>query len=70
MAELLCPVCGEPTNPKSYGPFFTPDPVYRWADTCPSGDWRGPMRATIAPADMAAALGGRVVWDESEVIDG
>jgi hypothetical protein len=49
----LCPVCGGPTNPKPYGPFFTPDPVYRWADTCPLGDYRGPLRATIAAATFA-----------------
>lgn len=56
MAELLCPVCGQPTNPKPYGPFFTPDPVYRWADTCQLGDWRGPMRATIAAATQEAEV--------------
>ena len=40
-----CPVCGGP-NVKSYGPFFTPNPVHRYALTCDKYCWRGRMRAT------------------------
>ena len=50
-----CPFCGVVTNPKSYGPFFTPDPVYRIAMTCPHYHWRGRMRDTTAEA-IAAEL--------------
>lgn len=42
----LCPVCGEKTQPKGYGPFFTPEPVMRVAMTCPKHHWRGRMCAT------------------------
>lgn len=62
MAELSpaaqavhCPVCGHVALPKRYGPFFTPDPEYRVAMTCPYHHWRGSMRDTIADA-IAAEL--------------
>ena len=41
-----CPVCGGPTYVKSYGPFFTPNLVYRYALACYKYCWRGSMRAT------------------------
>lgn len=56
MDEPTCPVCGARTALRYYGPFFTPDPVYRVAYTCISGDWRGTMRATIAEAVAVADL--------------
>jgi hypothetical protein len=62
MADQPCPVCGSETKPKYYGPFFTPTPVYRVAYTCPSGDWRGPMRETIDAAAIVAALGADGSW--------
>ena len=52
---VFCPVCGIATEPKSYGPFFTPDPVYRVAMTCRHQHWRGGMRETISDA-LAAEL--------------
>lgn len=49
--DLLCPVCGEKTQPKVYGPFFAPDPVRRFAMTCPNHHWRGRMCATREEAE-------------------
>jgi hypothetical protein len=53
-----CPVCGVAALPKRYGPFFTPDPVYRVAMTCPHHHWRGRMCETTADA-IAAELEGQ-----------
>jgi hypothetical protein len=52
---VFCPVCQQHAIPKPYGPFFTPDPVYRMAMACPSDHWRGRMCETIADA-IAAEL--------------
>lgn len=48
---MICPVCGEKTQPKGYGPFFTPEPVTRFAMTCPKHHWRGRMCATRKEAE-------------------
>jgi hypothetical protein len=50
-STLLCPVCGKQTVAKAYGPFFTPDPTYRSAMTCPDEHWRGTMCATHREAE-------------------
>lgn len=50
-SDLLCPVCGAKTQPKGYGPFFTPEPVTRVAMTCPNHHWRGRMCATREEAE-------------------
>lgn len=50
-SALLCPVCGKQTVAKAYGPFFTPEPTYRSAMTCPDEHWRGTMCATHREAE-------------------
>jgi len=47
---VYCPVCGDAALPQCYGPFFTPDPKYRVAMTCPLHHWRGRMCDTTADA--------------------
>jgi C4-type Zn-finger protein len=48
--RMSCPVCGKKAVVKAYGPFFTPDKVYRSAMTCPDAHWRGRMCATSKEA--------------------
>lgn len=48
---VLCPVCGQRAVAKSYGPFFTPDPTYSSAMTCPDHHWRGRLCATHKEAE-------------------
>lgn len=48
---VVCPFCGEKTQPKAYGPFFTPEPCHRYAMTCPHDHWRGRMCATRQEAE-------------------
>lgn len=50
-AALLCPICGKQTIATSYGPFFTPEPTYRSAMTCPDYHWRGTMCASHQEAE-------------------
>jgi len=44
--NMTCPECGGAALVKSYGPFFTPDPVYRFSVTCIKSCWRGKMCAS------------------------
>lgn len=50
---IACPICKKPAPVKAYGSFFTPDPTYRLAATCPEYHWRGRMCATREEAEGA-----------------
>lgn len=49
--EILCPGCGGPVQVSGFGPFFTPDPVWRLALECVKKCWRGRMCATKLEAE-------------------
>ncbi len=61
-----CPFCGVAALPKRYGPFFTPDPVYRVAMACPHHHWRGRMCETTADAIAAELEGGTTTTTSQE----
>lgn len=55
VGSATCPVCGKQTSVSVFGPWFTPEPTYRFAMECPVRHWRGRMCSTRVEAESPKA---------------